>query len=32
VDKPNPRAIIALAMGVERAEEKLEPVQLLGWL
>ena len=28
----NVDAIIALAMGVERAEEKLEPVQLLGWL
>ncbi len=36
VDKPDPRAnidgIIALAMAVERAEQKPEPVQLLGWL
>jgi hypothetical protein len=36
IDKPNPRAnidaIIALAMAVERAEHKPEPVQLLGWL
>jgi phage terminase large subunit-like protein len=36
IDKPNPRAnidaIIALAMAVERAEHKPEPVELLGWL
>jgi len=36
IDKPNPRAnidaIIALAMAVERAEQKPEPVELLGWL
>ena len=36
IDKPNPRsnidAIIALAMAVERAEHRPEPVQLLGWL
>ncbi len=36
IDKPDPRAnidaIIALAMAVERAEHKPEPVQLLGWL
>ncbi len=36
IDKPNPRAnidaIIALAMAVERAEQKPEPVTLLGWL
>ncbi|MBA3406872.1 MAG: hypothetical protein H0U06_02230 [Solirubrobacterales bacterium] len=36
IDKPNPRAnidaIIALAMAVERAEQKPEPVALLGWL
>ena len=35
IDKPNPRAnidaIIALAMAVERAEQKPEPVALLGW-
>jgi phage terminase large subunit-like protein len=36
IDKLNPRAnidaIIALAMAVERAEHKPEPVELLGWL
>jgi len=36
IDKPNPRtnidAIIALAMAVERAEHRPEPVELLGWL
>jgi phage terminase large subunit-like protein len=36
IDKPNPRsnldAIIALAVSVERAEVKPEPVELLGWL
>jgi hypothetical protein len=36
IDKPNPRtnidAVIALAMAVERAEAKPEPVELLGWL
>jgi phage terminase large subunit-like protein len=36
IDKPNPRsnidAVIALAMAVERAEQKPEPVELLGWL
>jgi len=32
IDKPNPRAIIALCMAVERAEQKPEPVALLGWL
>jgi hypothetical protein len=36
IDKPTPRAnidaIIALAMAVERAEHKPEPVELLGWL
>jgi hypothetical protein len=36
IDKPQPRAnidaLIALAMGVERAEQKPEPVRLLGWL
>jgi len=36
VDKPHARAnidaIIALAMAVERAEQKPEPVTLLGWL
>ncbi len=36
IDKPNPRtnidAVIALAMAVESAEHKPEPVQLLGWL
>jgi hypothetical protein len=36
IDKPNPRAnidaVIALAMAVERAEHKPEPVELLGWL
>jgi len=36
IDKPNPRsnidAVIALAMAVERAEEKPQPVELLGWL
>ncbi len=36
IDKPNPRsnidAVIALAMAVERAEQKPEPVTLLGWL
>jgi len=36
IDKPNPRtnidAIIALAMAVERAEFRPEPVELLGWL
>jgi phage terminase large subunit-like protein len=36
IDKPNPRAnidaVIALAMAVERAEHKPEPVQLVGWL
>jgi hypothetical protein len=36
IDKPNPRAnigsMIALAMAVERAEQKPEPVELLGWL
>ena len=36
IDKPNPRvnidAIVALAMAVERAEHKPEPVELLGWL
>jgi phage terminase large subunit-like protein len=35
-DKPNPRAnidaIVALAMAVERAEHKPEPVELVGWL
>jgi len=35
IDKPNPRtnieAMIALAMAVERAEQKPEPVELLGW-
>ena len=36
IDKPNPRAnidaMIALAMAVERAEHKPEPIELLGWL
>jgi hypothetical protein len=36
IDKPNPRsnidAVIALAMAVERAEQKPEPVALLEWL
>lgn len=36
IDKPNPRAnidaVIALAMAVERAQDKPEPVALLGWL
>jgi len=36
IDKPNPRtnndAIIALAMAVERAEHRPEPIKLLGWL
>jgi hypothetical protein len=36
IDKPHPRAnidaMIALAMAVERAEHKPEPVELLGWL
>lgn len=36
IDKPNSRsnidAIVALAMAVERAEHKPEPVQLVGWL
>jgi hypothetical protein len=36
IDKPNPRtnidATIALAMAVERAEHRPQPVQLLGWL
>jgi hypothetical protein len=36
IDNPNPRAnidaIIALAMALERAEHKPEPVELLGWL
>ncbi len=36
IDKPNPRtnidAVIALAMAVERAEFRPEPVELLGWL
>jgi phage terminase large subunit-like protein len=36
IDKPNPRAnidaIVALAMAVERAEHKPEPIELLGWL
>ena len=36
IDKPNPRAnidaVIALAMAVERAEHRPEPVELLGWL
>jgi phage terminase large subunit-like protein len=36
IDKPDPRAnidaIIALAMAVQRAERKPEPVELLGWL
>jgi hypothetical protein len=36
IDKPNPRAgidaVSALAMAVERAEHKPEPVELLGWL
>jgi phage terminase large subunit-like protein len=36
IDKPNARtnidAIIALAMAVERAEHRPEPVELLGWL
>jgi phage terminase large subunit-like protein len=36
IDKPNPRAnidaVIALAMAVERAEAKPEPVELLGWI
>ena len=36
IDKPNPRtnidAMIALAMAVERAEHRPEPVELLGWL
>jgi hypothetical protein len=27
-----PNALIALAMGVERAEQRPEPVRLLGWL
>ena len=36
IDKPNPEAnidaMIALAMAVERAEFRPEPVELLGWL
>jgi phage terminase large subunit-like protein len=36
IDKPNPRsnidAVIALAMAVERAEQKPQPVELLGWI
>ena len=36
IDKPNPRAnidaVIALAMAVERAQFKLEPLVLHGWL
>jgi len=36
IDKPRGRAnidaLIALAMAVERAEQKAEPVRLLGWL
>jgi phage terminase large subunit-like protein len=36
IDKPGPRvnidAIVALAMAVERAEHRPEPVELLGWL
>jgi phage terminase large subunit-like protein len=36
IDKRNPRAnidaVIALAMAIERAEVKPEPVELLGWL
>ena len=36
IDKPNPRsnidAMIALAMAVERAEQKPAPVELIGWL
>jgi hypothetical protein len=36
IDKSNPRAnidaVIALAMAVERAEQKPAPVELLGWL
>jgi hypothetical protein len=30
--QPGARAVIALAMAVERAEVKPEPVELLGWL
>jgi hypothetical protein len=36
VDKPGPRtnidAVIAMCMALERAEQKPEPVELLGWL
>ncbi len=36
IDKPNPRAnidaMIALAMAVERAEQKPAPVEVIGWL
>ena len=32
IDKPNPRANIALAMAVERTEQQPQPVALLGWL
>jgi hypothetical protein len=36
IDKPHGRAqidaLIALAMAVERAEQRPEPVRLLGWL
>jgi len=36
IEKPNPRtnidAMIALAMALERAEHRPEPVELLGWL
>jgi len=36
IDKPNPRAhndgIVALAMALERAEHRPEPIELLGWL
>jgi hypothetical protein len=36
IDKPNPRAnidaLIALAMAVERAEQRPEPARLIGWL
>jgi hypothetical protein len=36
IDKPHGRAqidaLVALAMVVERAEQKPEPVRLIGWL
>lgn len=36
IDKPGPRvqidAMIALCMAVERAEQRPEPVELIGWL